>query len=81
MLAVFLLSNAHWLLRFNVPDLTLRGLGVDIQWTWTFLIQMISFSAGQLSLIPDGAGDTELTSAALLTPMIGKSTAAMAIVI
>ncbi|HHW3020965.1 TPA: lysylphosphatidylglycerol synthase domain-containing protein [Pseudomonas aeruginosa] len=58
-----------------------RGLGVDIQWAWTFLIQMVSLSAGQLSLIPGGAGGTELTSAALLAPMIGKSTAAAAIVI
>lgn len=67
--------------RFSVLDLTLRGLGVDIQWAWTFLIQMVSLSAGQLSLIPGGAGGTELTSAALLAPMIGKSTAAAAIVI
>ncbi|PPB21867.1 TIGR00374 family protein [Pseudomonas aeruginosa] len=81
LLAVFLLSSTHWLLRFSVLDLTLRGLGVDIQWTWTFLIQMVSLSAGQLSLIPGGAGGTELTSAALLAPMIGKSTAAAAIVI
>ncbi|MDI9719221.1 lysylphosphatidylglycerol synthase transmembrane domain-containing protein, partial [Pseudomonas aeruginosa] len=81
LLAVFLLSSTHWLLRFSVLDLTLRGLGVDIQWAWTFLIQMVSLSAGQLSLIPGGAGGTELTSAALLAPMIGKSTAAAAIVI
>ena len=81
LLAVFLLSSTHWLLRFSVLDLTLRGLGVDIQWAWTFLIQMVSLSAGQLSLIPGGAGGTELTSAALLAPMIGKSTAAAAIVV
>lgn len=42
LLAVFLLSSTHWLLRFSVLDLTLRGLGVDIQWAWTFLIQMVS---------------------------------------
>ncbi|MHA5865453.1 lysylphosphatidylglycerol synthase transmembrane domain-containing protein, partial [Pseudomonas aeruginosa] len=58
LLAVFLLSSTHWLLRFSVLDLTLRGLGVDIQWAWTFLIQMVSLSAGQLSLIPGGAGGT-----------------------
>lgn len=49
LLAVFLLSSTHWLLRFSVLDLTLRGLGVDIQWAWTFLIQMVSLSAGQLA--------------------------------
>ncbi|MGV8514907.1 lysylphosphatidylglycerol synthase domain-containing protein, partial [Pseudomonas aeruginosa] len=68
LLAVFLLSSTHWLLRFSVLDLTLRGLGVDIQWAWTFLIQMVSLSAGQLSLIPGGA--------AVDLPIMGASRAA-----
>lgn len=78
---VFVLTCVHWGLRYSVLYLALRGLGVDIDWAWTFLVQMLSLSAGQFSLSPGGAGAAELTSAALLAPMVGKSTAAAAILI
>jgi len=81
MLQVFALTCLHWGLRYSVLYLALRGLGVDMQWAWSFLIQMLSLSAGQFSLLPGGAGAAELTSAALLAPMVGKSTAAAAILI
>jgi uncharacterized protein (TIRG00374 family) len=78
---VFLLTCVHWGLRYSVLYLALLGLGVNIDWAWTFLVQMLSLSAGQFSLSPGGAGAAELTSAALLAPMVGKSTAAAAILI
>lgn len=77
----FLLTCLHWAVRYSVLYLALRGLGTDVQWAWTFLVQMLSLSAGQFSLLPGGAGAAELTSAALLTPMVGTSTAAAAILI
>nr|WP_315445591.1 lysylphosphatidylglycerol synthase transmembrane domain-containing protein [uncultured Pseudomonas sp.] len=78
---VFALTCVHWLLRYSVLYLALRGLGADLQWAWSFLVQMVSLGAGQFSLLPGGAGAAELTSAALLAPMVGKSTAAAAILI
>lgn len=81
LITVFALTCLHWFLRYSVLYLALRGLGADLQWAWCFLIQMVSLSAGQFSLLPGGAGAAELTSAALLTPMVGKSTAAAAILI
>lgn len=81
LIAVFALTSLHWLLRYSVLYLALRGLGADVQWAWSFLIQMVSLTAGQFSLMPGGAGAAELTSAALLAPMVGKSTAAAAILI
>ncbi|MHC8307030.1 lysylphosphatidylglycerol synthase transmembrane domain-containing protein [Pseudomonas sp. PB3P13] len=81
LIMVFALTCVHWILRYSVLYLALRGLGADVQWAWSFLIQMLSLSAGQFSLLPGGAGAAELTSAALLTPMVGKSTAAAAILI
>jgi uncharacterized protein (TIRG00374 family) len=81
LLGVFALTSLHWLLRYSVLYLALRGLGGDVQWAWSFLIQMLSLTAGQFSLLPGGAGAAELTSAALLAPMVGKSTAAAAILI
>ena len=79
LLAVFLLTLLHWLLRYSVLFLTLRGLGSEIAWAWTFLVQMLALSAGQLSLLPGGAGSAELASAALLAPLVGKSASAAAI--
>ncbi|MCK3834090.1 MULTISPECIES: lysylphosphatidylglycerol synthase transmembrane domain-containing protein [Pseudomonas] len=81
LLGVFALTSLHWLLRYSVLYLALRGLGGDVQWALSFLIQMLSLTAGQFSLLPGGAGAAELTSAALLAPMVGKSTAAAAILI
>ncbi|MDR6958972.1 uncharacterized protein (TIRG00374 family) [Pseudomonas brassicacearum] len=78
---VFGLTCLHWVLRYSVLYLALKGLGADLQWAWSFLIQMLSLSAGQFSLLPGGAGAAEVTSAALLAPMVGKSTAAAAILI
>ncbi|QYX47345.1 flippase-like domain-containing protein [Pseudomonas tussilaginis] len=78
---VFALTCLHWSLRYSVLYLALLGLGVNLQWILSFLVQMLSLSAGQFSLLPGGAGAAELTSATLLTPMVGKSTAAAAIVI
>ena len=61
--------------------LVLRGLGVELSWIPSFLVQMLSLSAGQFSLLPGGAGAAELTSASLLSPLVGSSTAAAAILI
>ncbi|QCI10940.1 flippase-like domain-containing protein [Pseudomonas putida] len=78
---VFALTCAHWSLRYSVLYLVLRGLGVELAWIPSFLVQMLSLSAGQFSLLPGGAGAAELTSASLLAPLVGSSTAAAAILI
>ncbi|BBH47859.1 lysylphosphatidylglycerol synthase transmembrane domain-containing protein [Pseudomonas sp. KU43P] len=78
---VFTLTCAHWSLRYSVLYLVLKGLGVELSWVPSFLVQMLSLSAGQFSLMPGGAGAAELTSASLLAPMVGSSTAAAAILI
>lgn len=81
LLAAFLLGMLHWLVRYSVLYLALYGLGQHLNWAWTFLVQMVSMAAGQLSLLPGGAGGAELSSTALLAPMVGQSTAAAAILI
>lgn len=78
---VFTLTCIHWGLRYSVLYLVLRGLGGELAWIPSFLVQMLSLSAGQFSLLPGGAGAAELTSASLLTPLVGSSTAAAAILI
>jgi len=81
LLGVFVLTTLHWLLRYSVLYLTLQGLGSQLAWAWTFIIQLLALTAGQLSLLPGGAGSAELASAALLAPLVGKSTAAAAILV
>lgn len=78
---VFTLTCAHWGLRYSVLYLVVKGLGTDLGWIPSFLVQMLSLSAGQFSMMPGGAGAAELTSASLLTPMLGSSTAAAAILL
>lgn len=75
------LGFTHWLLRYSVLYITLYGLGQHLNWAWTFLVQMLSMAAGQLTLLPGGAGGAELSSSALLAPIMGHSTAAAAILI
>ncbi|GGX91654.1 hypothetical protein GCM10007160_18880 [Litchfieldella qijiaojingensis] len=79
--AIFTLCAMHWLLRYSVLYLAIRGLGTPLDWSWTFMVQMLSMAAGQLSLLPGGAGGAELTSSALLIPMIGQQQATAAVVI
>jgi uncharacterized protein (TIRG00374 family) len=81
LVAIFACTCVHWTLRLSVLYLVVRGLGAELQWAWSFLVQMVSLSAGQFSLLPGGAGAAELTSAALLAPLIGKASAAAAILI
>lgn len=78
---VFALTCVHWGLRYSVLYLVLLGLGGNLQWISSFLVQVLSLSAGQFSLLPGGAGAAELTSATLLAPMVGKSTAAAGVLI
>ncbi|WP_110687965.1 lysylphosphatidylglycerol synthase transmembrane domain-containing protein [Salinicola aestuarinus] len=81
LLTVFLLCCAHWLIRYSILYLVVQGLGQHIDWAWTFLVQMVSMAAGQLSFLPGGAGGAELTSSAMLTPLIGAQSAAAAVLI
>lgn len=78
---VFGLTCLHWALRYSVLYLVLLGLGGNAQWISSFLVQVLSLSAGQFSLLPGGAGAAELTSATLLAPMVGTSTAAAAVLV
>jgi glycosyltransferase 2 family protein len=81
LLAVYLLCTGHWLLRYTVLYLVVRGLGVDLDWGYTFLAQMLSLTAGQASLMPGGAGGTEVAAGALLGAVMPLKTAATAILV
>ena len=80
LLAVFGLTTLHWLLRFSVLYLTLRGLGSELAGPGPSSCNCSRSPPARSACCP-GAGSAELASAALLTPMVGKSTTAAAILI
>lgn len=81
LLLAFFFGVLHWIVRYSVLYLALYGLGKPIDWGFTYLAQMLSMAAGQLTLLPGGAGGAELSSMALLSPMVGQETASAAILI
>ena len=81
LISAFVVSVAHWMVRYSVLYFTVIGLGEHLDWSWTFLVQMLSMAAGQLTLLPGGAGGTEISSSALLAPILGQATTAAAILI
>lgn len=79
--AIYLLCSGHWLLRYSILYLAVHGLGGVISWEYSFLVQMLSLTVGQASLLPGGSGGTELGSALLLAPVLGAEMAAAAILV
>ncbi len=81
LLAVFMLCTAHWLLRYSILFLAVMAVGGDISWNYAFLVQMISLTAGQATLLPGGSGGAEASSSLLLAPHLDPATAAAAILL
>ena len=81
LLQAFLFGVMHWLVRYTVLYLALYGLGHEVNWGYTYLVQMVSMAAGQITLLPGGAGGAEFTSMFMLDRIVGHDTAAAAILI
>lgn len=81
LLAVLMLTAAHWLLRYSLLYLAVLGAGGNIDWLWTFLTQMLAMAASQFSFLPGGAGAAELGVGGLLLPMVGREQAAAAVLV
>jgi len=79
--AIFLLCSAHWLLRYSVLYLAVAAVGGHVSWGHAFLVQMLSLTAGQATLLPGGGGGTEVSSSLLLAPYLDPATLAAAIVL
>jgi len=79
--AVFALCTGHWLLRYSILFLAIAAVGADISWSYAFLVQMISLTAGQATLLPGGSGGAEASSSLLLAPHLDPATAAAAILL
>ena len=79
--AVFALCSGHWLLRYSILYLAVRAVGGAISWSYAFLVQMLSLTAGHATLLPGGSGGAEAGSSLLLAPYLDNATSAAAILI
>ena len=71
---IFLCCLGHWVLRYSVLYMIIIGLDRDIYWAYTFLIQMLAFTAGHFTVLPGGSGGVELSFTALLAPVLDHAT-------
>jgi uncharacterized protein (TIRG00374 family) len=76
---VYALCVCHWLIRYSILFWIVRGLGAQVPWSYLFLTQMLSFGAGQVTLLPGGSGGVELGFSALLAPWLPATTLAAAL--
>jgi len=79
--AVYMLCVGHWLLRYSILSLAVRAVGSSIPWSYAFVAQMLSLTAGQATLLPGGSGGTEASSSLLLLPYMDAGTAAGAVLV
>lgn len=79
--AMFGLCLLHWLLRYSVIYLAVLALGKHVDWAYGFFVQMVAMGAGHLTLLPGGAGASEVAGAAMLSPWLGSLTTASTIVV
>lgn len=78
---LYLYCAGHWLLRYSVLPLVLFGLGQTVPWSYLFLVQGALLFAGQLSMLPGGAGGVELGFAALLAAWLDPDTLALGLLL
>jgi glycosyltransferase 2 family protein len=78
---LYLYCAGHWLLRYSVLPLVLFGLGQNVPWSYLFLVQGALLFAGQLSMLPGGAGGVELGFAALLAAWLDPGTLALGLLL
>lgn len=71
---IFLCSLGHWILRYSVLYVIIVGMDRDVYWAYTFLIQMLAFTAGHFTMLPGGTGGVELSFTALLSPVLDHAT-------
>lgn len=71
---IFLCCLGHWMLRYSVLYVIIVGMDRDVYWAYTFLIQMLAFTAGHFTMLPGGSGGVELSFTALLAPVLDHTT-------
>lgn len=81
LLMIYLLCAGHWLLRYSILYITALSLHAPIDWSYAFLVQMLSLSAGQATFMPGGSGGAEATGSLLLLPYMDPGTAAATVLI
>lgn len=79
--ALYLLCTGHWLLRYSILYIAALSLGAQLDWSYAFIAQMLSLTAGQATFMPGGSGGAEASGSLLLLPYMDAATAAATVLI
>ena len=81
LLAIYVVCALQWVTRYSVLYVVLWGLNAPLAWATVFLVQMVALSAGQIGMLPGGAGVAEMGSAFLLSPYVAAPQLATALLL
>lgn len=70
LVAVYIFCVGHWLLRYSILYVLIKGLGYSVEWSYAVVTQMLALSFGQATMLPGGSGGVELGMSALLSPVL-----------
>lgn len=81
LLALYLFTAGHWLLRYSVLAVLLWLLKESVPWAYLFLVQSILLFGGQILLLPGGGGGVEIGFGALLSAYLNPATSALTLIV
>lgn len=76
LLILYLLSVCYWVPRYSVLPVLFAYLGLNGDFAYLFLIQLLVLVAGQLTLLPGGGGGVELGYTAVMRTYLSAGVAA-----
>lgn len=81
LLLLYLFCLAHWLLRYGVLPVVVMALDKAVPWGYLFVMQGVLLFIGHVTVLPGGGGGVEVGFSALLTPYMGATATAAALLL
>jgi uncharacterized protein (TIRG00374 family) len=81
LILLYLYCLGHWMLRYGVLPVVIWVLGKAVPWGYLFVIQGVLLFLGQVSFLPGGGGGVEIGFSALLSPYMGATATAAALLL
>lgn len=81
LLLLYLFCLAHWMLRYGVLPVVVLALDKAVPWGYLFVMQGMLLFIGHVTVLPGGGGGVEVGFSALLTPYMGATATAAALLL
>ena len=81
LVALYVFTASHWLLRYSVLAVLLWMLKESVPWAYLFLVQSMLLFGGQMLLLPGGGGGVEVGFGALLNGYLEPATSALTLIV